>query len=114
MCFCSSHLSPSSTGRSADLDWSGTGWTRLGHPSKSNGAGLAVLLNASRASYAHKRMNVGKHHAGETWTDIMGWAWGEVCIDREGWGSFPAGPRSVSIWVDEKAEGRRGMDHLIL
>lgn len=90
------------------------GWTRLGHPSRSGGAGLAVLLNASHASYAHKRMNVGKQHAGEKWTDIMAWAWGEVCIDREGWALFPVGPRSMGVWVNERAQGRRGLDGLVL
>jgi alpha-amylase len=91
-----------------------TGWTRLGHPSHSRGAGLAVILNASHASYAHKRMNVGRQHAGETWTDIMGWAWGQVSIDREGWGMFPVGPRSVGVWVNERAEGKRRVDGLVL
>jgi alpha-amylase len=91
-----------------------TGWTRPGHPSHSRGAGLGVILNASRASYAHKQMNVGAHHAGEIWTDIMGWAWGTVVIDHDGWGLFPVGPRSMGVWVNERAEGRRRMDELKL
>ena len=55
-------------------------------------------------------MNVGRHHAGERWTDILGWAWGMVIIDPEGWGWFPVGPRSVGIWVWERAEGRQRVD----
>lgn len=90
------------------------GWTRLGHHSRCRGAGLAVILNASRAAYAHKYMNVGRQHAGETWTDIMGWAWGEVIIDREGWGWFPVGPRSMGVWVNERAAGRDKMDRFVL
>lgn len=93
---------------------SGTGWTRPGHPMHSFGAGLAVLINASYAGYAHKRMDVGRQHAGERWTDILGWAWGQVTIDTEGCGNFPVGPRSVGVWVDEKAEGRQKLDALIL
>jgi alpha-amylase len=90
------------------------GWTRLGHPSHSAEAGLAVILNASYASYTSKRMNVGRHHAWERWTDILGWAWGAVEIDGEGWGVFPVGPRSVGVWVNERAPGRREVDGLEL
>lgn len=57
-------------------------------------------------------MNVGRHHAGETWTDILRWAWGGVVIDEQGWGVFPVGPRSVSVWVWERAEGRARVDAL--
>lgn len=86
------------------------GWTRTGHPSHARGAGLACLLNASYAAYTTKCMNVGSRHAGERWTDVLGWAWGEVVIDREGWGVFPVGPRSVGVWVDRDAEGRERVD----
>lgn len=57
-------------------------------------------------------MNVGRHHAGKRWTDILRWAWGTVVIDGDGWGSFPVGPRSVGVWVWEGAEGRRRVDGL--
>lgn len=33
-------------------------------------------------------MEVGKQHAGEKWTDVLGWHEGEVTIDEEGWGDF--------------------------
>ncbi len=59
-------------------------------------------------------MNVGTQHAGEHWTDLLGWAWGNVSIDREGWGLFPVGPRSVGIWVSEQAEGRAMVDACVL
>jgi alpha-amylase len=65
-------------------------------------------------TYAHKRMYVGRHHADERWTDILGWAWGEVVIDQRGWGTFPVGPRSVGVWVDVAAEGRGSLDGLML
>jgi len=65
-------------------------------------------------AYAHKRMNVGAHHAGERWTDVLRGAWGEVVIDRMGWGTFPVGPRSVALWVDRNAERRDVLDGLVL
>ena len=61
-----------------------------------------------------KRMNVGKQHAGEIWTDVLKWCWGEVVIDEEGRGDFGVGPRSVSVWVDKRAVGRQKVDGLIL
>ena len=89
------------------------GFTRTGHPSHSSGAGLAMLMT-NGWSYAYKRMNVGRHHAGERWTDILRWAWGEVVIDQRGWGTFPVGPRSVSVWVNAAAEGRDFLDGFVL
>jgi alpha-amylase len=55
-------------------------------------------------------MHVGTQHAGEQWTDLMAWAWGHVAIDRDGWGVFPVGPRSVGVWADEHAEGRESIE----
>ena len=85
------------------------GFTRLGHPSHANGAGLAVVMT-NGWKHVSKRMNVGMQHAGERWTDIMKWAWGEVVIDSRGWGTFPVGPRSVSVWVNAVADGRDFLD----
>ena len=73
-----------------------------------------------------KRMYVGAEHAGERWTDILGASqeggkggpgYGcehdngtAVVIDELGWATFSVGPRRVSIWVDEAAEGRDVLD----
>ena len=87
------------------------GWTRVGHPSHSDGAGLAVVMNAGW-NIAHKRMSVGPLHAGERWTDILGGMGRAVLIDRRGWGVFPVRPRSVGIWAHEVAPGRAHIDDL--
>lgn len=89
------------------------GFTRLGHRSQSGGAGLAVILS-NGWEFTAKRMNVGKHHAGEQWTDILRWCWGEVVIDENGWGAFPVSPRSVSVWASKTASGREHLDELLL
>jgi alpha-amylase len=89
------------------------GFTRLGHPSQSKGAGLAVLAT-NKWEYATKRMHVGRGHAGETWTDLLRGCWGEVVIDAEGWGVFAVGPRGVSVWADREAEGRALLDNMVL
>lgn len=89
------------------------GWTRAGHPSRSNGTGLAVLIT-NGWNWVRKRMYVGKHHAGETWTDCLNWAHGEVVIDRSGFGNFHVGYRSVAVWVDAHAENRAMLNDLNL
>ncbi|KAF3765408.1 family 13 glycoside hydrolase [Cryphonectria parasitica EP155] len=63
----------------------------------------AVLSNAGAAS---KRMHVGEMHAGERWTDVLGWNDREVEIGEDGFGDFPCGQCSVSIYVNKDAEGR--------
>jgi len=89
------------------------GFTRLGHRSQSGGAGLAVIIS-SGWKFTSKRMNVGKKHAGEQWTDILRWCWGEVMIDEHGWGIFDVGPRSVSVWASKTALGRNYLDEMVL
>ncbi|RMZ77870.1 hypothetical protein DV738_g4198, partial [Chaetothyriales sp. CBS 135597] len=89
------------------------GWVRSGHISKSDGAGLAVLLNSSW-EYRWKKMSVGKGHAKEKWSDVMGWAWGDVTIDEFGFGLFPVGPRAMGIWVRKDARGREKMNRLLM
>jgi alpha-amylase len=78
------------------------GWTRLGHKSKSNGAGLAVVMTNSWDRRS-KRMFVGQRHAGETWRDVLGWEDRGVLVDSRGFGVFSVGHRCVSVWTDEKA-----------
>ena len=89
------------------------GFTRFGHPSKSGGAGLAVVMTNSW-EYATKRMFVGKHHAGEMWTDLLKWCPGQVVIDQDGWGEFTVAHRSVSVWVSRWAMGREFADRFVL
>lgn len=81
------------------------GFARAGHPARSGGAGCAVVVNAGWECAA-KRMCVGAAHEGERWTDLLRMTWGVVEIGAGGYGTFPVGPRGVSVWVDEKAEGR--------
>ncbi|EXJ65846.1 uncharacterized protein A1O5_11087 [Cladophialophora psammophila CBS 110553] len=78
------------------------GWTRLGHKSKANGAGLAVIMTNSWDRRS-KRMFVGHRHIGEKWRDILDWEDREVVIDSRGFGKFPVGHRSVGVWTHEKA-----------
>ncbi|EHA46698.1 alpha-amylase [Pyricularia oryzae 70-15] len=81
------------------------GFTRFGHPARSGGAGLAVVANTG-FERAARRMCVGSRHAGERWTDLLRQVWGVVVVDAAGYAEFPVGPRGVSVWVHEMAEGR--------
>lgn len=67
-------------------------------------AGLACVM--SNAGPGEIRMCVGDLHAGQVWTDLLGWEQGEVTIDNEGYGNFKCPGVSVSIWVRRDAEGR--------
>ncbi|KAH9869953.1 hypothetical protein J1614_006874 [Plenodomus biglobosus] len=67
-------------------------------------AGLACVM--SNAGPGEIRMAVGKMHAGEKWTDVLGWEQGEVEIDGEGYGMFKCPGTSVAVWVRSDAEGR--------
>ncbi|KAH6637162.1 glycoside hydrolase superfamily [Chaetomium tenue] len=89
------------------------GFTRLGHHSKSGGHGLAVVMT-NAWEYATKSMFVGRHHAGEAWTDLLRWCPGQVVIRDDGWGDFPVGHRSVAVWVNTQADGRAEVDTLVL
>lgn len=73
-------------------------------------AGLACVM--SNAGPGEKRMAVGKEHAGEVWTDVLGWQKDEVKIDDEGYGMFMCPGTSVSVWVHKEAEGRDRIDNL--
>lgn len=78
------------------------GWVRYGTHDRR--AGMAVVM--SNASPGSKRMHVGEMHAGEKWTDLLGWSEGDVVIGDDGFGDFTCGSCSVSIWVRHDAEGR--------
>ena len=71
-------------------------------------------------------MQVPDGHAGEEWTDVLGWSQGTVTIGEDvsdfrregcqgdelivcamqGWADFRSPPRSVSVWASVKARGR--------
>jgi len=78
------------------------GWVRYGTWDRRYGC--AVVM--SNAGPGEKLMHVGEIHAGEKWTDVLGWESREVEIDHEGCGNFVCSGTSVSIWVNEEAEGR--------
>lgn len=67
-------------------------------------AGCAVTI--SNAGMGEKRMFVGELHAGQVWTDILGWESAEVTIGEDGFGTFPVGGCSVSVYVRKDAAGR--------
>ena len=45
-------------------------------------------------------------HAGEVWTDVLGWSKGEVKIDDDGYGMFNVSGTSIAVWVNKDAAGR--------
>ncbi|KAJ5883475.1 uncharacterized protein N7473_010361 [Penicillium subrubescens] len=67
--------------------------------------GLACVISNMGATY--KRMYVGVRHEGEEWTDVLEWCIGTVFINTRGYGMFPVSTKSVSVWVNNKANGRR-------
>lgn len=89
------------------------GFTRTGHPSRAGGHGLAVVM-ANSWEYDTKQMFVGEHHAGEVWTDLLRRCPGQVRVGADGTACFPVGPRSVSVWVSNEADGRRTVDDFVL
>ncbi|EON96281.1 putative alpha-amylase protein [Phaeoacremonium minimum UCRPA7] len=78
------------------------GWVRYGTWDRPYGC-ATVLSNAGAGT---KRMHVGEQHAGEKWTDVLGWSDREVEIGEDGFGEFVCGQTSVSIFVNKDAEGR--------
>ncbi len=78
------------------------GWVRRGtwdYP-----AGCAVVM--SNAEQGELRMYVGELHAGQKWTDVLGWENREVEIGGDGFGVFPCGSCSVRVYVRKDAKGR--------
>lgn len=66
--------------------------------------GLACIL--SNAEPGQIKMAVGEMHAGEVWTDVLGWAEGEVTIDDDGYGLFTTPGVSMGVWVNKEAAGQ--------
>ncbi|KAK6845018.1 alpha-amylase [Apiospora arundinis] len=78
------------------------GWVRYGTWDRKDGCAVVI----SNAGPGEKRMHVGEVHAGEVWTDVLGWSDREVTIGDDGFGDFVCGGTSVSIFVNREAEGR--------
>ncbi|KAH8599463.1 glycoside hydrolase superfamily [Bisporella sp. PMI_857] len=78
------------------------GWVRYGTWDRR--WGCAVVM--SNAGPGQKWMHVGEMHAGEKWTDVLGWSQGEVEIGQDGFGNFTCYGVSLSVWVNKDAEGR--------
>ncbi|KAF4635851.1 hypothetical protein G7Y89_g2223 [Cudoniella acicularis] len=78
------------------------GWVRYGTWDRK--FGCAVVL--SNAGPGEKRMHVGEMHAGEKWTDVLGWSQGEITIGKDGFGTFTCPGTSLSVWVNKEADGR--------
>ncbi|KAF5389701.1 hypothetical protein D9757_006050 [Collybiopsis confluens] len=77
------------------------GWVRTGDEKR---PGCAVVI--SNGDEGFKRMEIGKEHAGEAWTDVLGWSEGEIVIGEDGWAEFRSPAMSVSVWVVKDAHGR--------
>ncbi|ESK92575.1 glucan -alpha-maltohexaosidase precursor [Moniliophthora roreri MCA 2997] len=80
------------------------GWVRMGDEMNGRDGCAVVLCNGDEEGT--KRMEVGKEHAGEKWTDLLGWCQGEAVIGEDGWAEFKCSARSVSVWIRECAKGR--------
>ncbi|KAK9460987.1 glycoside hydrolase superfamily [Lipomyces oligophaga] len=78
------------------------GWVRRGTWDRPSGCAV-VLSNAGEGT---KHMCVGAEHAGEIWTDVLGWSKEEVTIGEDGFADFKCPATSVSIWVNKEADGR--------
>lgn len=65
---------------------------------------VCVACNGSEAGT--KRVEVGKEHAGEKWSDVLGWTQGEVTIGDDGWAEFSCPAQSVAVWTKTDARGR--------
>lgn len=74
------------------------GWTRAGdgeHP----GSGCAVVM--SNGDAGHKRMEMGKPHAGKVFYNFLKQDQERVQVDAGGWGDFPCGGGEVAVWVPQ-------------
>lgn len=85
------------------------GWTR--HGDSASPDGCAVIMSWTEGTgiehcAPYLRMNVGSEHAGEVWTDVLGFEWSAVTIDRDGNGRFPCQRNSMACFVSEAATGR--------
>ncbi|BCS26228.1 alpha-amylase [Aspergillus puulaauensis] len=73
--------------------------------------GLACIL--SNAGPSRKCMFAGRTHAGERWTDILNNRTETVKINRKGYGMFPVGAYSVSVWVNSSVKCRENLHQIL-
>lgn len=73
------------------------GWTREGDE-EHKGSGVAVVI--SDGAGGTKRMYVGRHHAGQFFSDITGNAKYNIKIDDDGCGEFYVNRGSAAVWVE--------------
>ncbi len=85
------------------------GWVRYGTWDRPFGCAVVV----SNAGPGTKRMHVGEMHAGETWTDVLGWESSKIVIGQDGYADFICPGTSVSVWVNEKADGREKFQEVL-
>ncbi|KAK9472894.1 glycoside hydrolase superfamily [Dipodascopsis tothii] len=78
------------------------GWVRRGTWDRPDGC--AVVL--SNAEPGQQRMFVGEEHAGEVWTDVLGWEPNAATVGDDGFAEFSCPGTSVAVFVREDAPGR--------
>lgn len=76
------------------------GWVRTGDKDHPNGCAVVLCNGTEEGS---KWMEVGKAHAGEQWTDLLGWYQEDVTLNDDGWGEFKCHAKSIGIWVKRSA-----------
>ncbi|KAF5515320.1 Glucan 1,4-alpha-maltohexaosidase [Colletotrichum siamense] len=83
------------------------GWVRQGTEERPDG--LAVVMSWTQSPEAESQicMQVGREHAGEVWTDVMGLETANVMIDENGLGLFPCQRNSMACFVNKDAKGRK-------
>ena len=75
------------------------GWTREG-VDDNKASGCAVII--SNGDAATLRMEIGKKHAGKTFSDTLQKSKTDVLIDADGFGIFTVGAGSVSVYASNK------------
>lgn len=85
------------------------GWVRMG--TEENADGCAVVMSwmqSSELPYSETflKMLVGKHRAGEVWTDVLDFEERAVKIDGEGFGEFTCLRNGMACFVHREAAGR--------
>lgn len=66
-------------------------WTRIGD--EEHDGSVTIICNGT--GDGEKKCEVGKEHAGEKWTDLLGWHQGEVTIDEGVCSILPPSSRYV-------------------
>ena len=75
------------------------GWTRKGVAENQDFCCAVILSNGDEG---FKNMDIGIHHKGKTFVDLLGKHSGEVIINDDGFGNFLVPAGSASVWVLKK------------